>query len=139
MPKFIDIYTLLVVALLLTGCSDKHKLSGTVVFPDGQPLTLGTVYFTNATLTARAALRSDGTYDVGTLSAKDGLPPGTYNVHISGAYLNPDDEMDFRLLIARDFASDATTPLEITIPGEKVYNITVERPRPDEARPPQRR
>ena len=68
----------LFLALLLTGCGDKEKLSGKVVFSDGQPLTTGTIYFTNDHFTARAHLRTDGIYDVGSLSEKDGLPAGTY-------------------------------------------------------------
>jgi len=125
MPKLI--YTLFIV-LLLTGCSDKEKLSGKVVFPDGEPLTTGTIYFTNDNFTARAHLRTDGTYDVGSLSQKDGLPPGTYKVHISGAIEDNADET-IRPLIAPEFASHTTTPLSIMVPGERVYNITVERPK----------
>jgi hypothetical protein len=124
------IYTLFVV-LLSIGCGDKEKLSGRVVFSDGQPLTTGTVYFTNDQCTARAHLRTDGTYDVGSLSEKDGLPAGTYKVHISGAVetnADPTDET-VRLLIATEFASERTTPLSITVPGERAYNITVERPK----------
>ena len=133
MKNFIHI--LLFVALLLTGCSDKEKLSGKVVFSDGQPLTTGTIYFTTGNYTARAHLRADGTYDVGSLSEKDGLPPGTYTVYISGALEAVADPKDpskesFRPLIASEFASEKTTPLSITVPGERVYNITVERPQP---------
>jgi len=120
------IYTLFVI-LLLTGCSDKEKLSGRVVFSDGQPLTTGTIYFTNDHFTARAFLRADGSYDVGSLSQKDGLPAGTYKVHISGAIETIDGAE--RGLIAPEFASEERTPLSITVPGERVYNITVERPK----------
>jgi hypothetical protein len=122
------IYTLFIV-LLLSGCGGQEKLSGRVAFSDGQPLTTGTIYFTNDNYTARAHLRSDGTYDVGSLSQKDGLPPGTYKVHISGAIEDNADET-IRPLIAAEFASESQTPLSITVPGERVYNITVERPSP---------
>jgi hypothetical protein len=130
MKNFIHI--LLFVALLLTGCSDKEKLSGKVVFSDGQPLTTGTIYFTTDNYTARAHLRANGTYDVGSLSERDGLPAGTYKVYISGAIENNADPTDetMRLLIAPEFASESKTPLTITVPGERVYNITVERPPP---------
>ena len=117
----------LFLTLLLTGCSDKEKLSGRVVFPDGQPLTMGTIYFTNSNYTARAHLRADGTYDVGSLSDKDGLPAGTYKVHISGAVEMKDGKETS--LISPEFASESKTPLSITVPGERVYNITIERPK----------
>ena len=125
-------HILLFLVLLLTGCGDKEKLSGKVVFSDGQPLTTGTIYFTNNNYTARAHLRENGTYDVGSLSERDGLPAGTYKVYISGAIENNADPTDetMRLLIAPEFASESKTPLTITVPGERVYNITVERPQP---------
>jgi len=122
------IYTLFVV-FLFTGCnSGKEKLSGRVVFPDGEPLTVGMIYFTNDHFTARAQLRSDGSYDVGSLAEKDGLPAGTYKVHISGAIEVNSDGSEIPL-VAREFAADTTTPLTITVPGERVYNIEVERPK----------
>ena len=125
------IYTLFVV-LLLTGCGDNVKLKGRVTFPDGEPLTTGTIYFTTSTFQARANIRSDGYYDVGSLSEKDGLPPGTYKVYIVGAIEENEDPTDetLRPLIAKEFVSEKTTPLEITVPGENVYNITVEKPTP---------
>ena len=117
---------ILFVVSLLTGCGDKIKLSGRVVFPDGQPLSVGAIYFTNDHFTARAFLRPDGSYDVGSLAQKDGLPAGTYKVHIVGAIGEKDGKM--RDLIATEFASETLTPLSITVPGERVYNITVEYP-----------
>ena len=126
------IYTLFIL-LLLTGCSDKIKLGGKVTFPDGEPLGVGMIFFSKDDYLARANLKPDGTYDVGSLGEKDGLPPGTYKVHISGALevitdpKNPEQE-DWRSLIAMQFTSLETTPLTVTVPGEKVYNIVVERP-----------
>ena len=114
-------------ALLLTGCGDKEKLSGKVVFPDGQPLTTGTIYFINDNYTARAHLRANGTYDAGSLSERDGLPAGTYKGYISGAIEMKDGKE--ASLISPEFASESKTPLSITVPGERVYNITVERPK----------
>ena len=119
------IYTLFII-LLLTGCSDKKELSGRVVFSDGQPLTMGTIYFTNDNFTARAQIRNDGSYDVGSLSEKDGLPAGSYKVHLIVMEMKNGKAV---IPIAPEFTSDTTTPLSITVPGERVYNITVERPK----------
>ncbi|MCL2744370.1 MAG: hypothetical protein FWE67_11020 [Planctomycetaceae bacterium] len=63
--------------LSLTGCGDKIKLGGKVTFPDGEPLGVGVIYFSKDDFLARAHLRPDGTYDVGSLGRKDGLPAGT--------------------------------------------------------------
>jgi hypothetical protein len=112
---------------LLTGCGNNIKLTGRVVFPDGEPLTTGTIYFAKSDFQARANIRSNGYYDVGSLSEKDGLPPGTYKVYIIGAIENNPDEKIISL-IATEFIKAETTPLEITVPGENVYNITVQRP-----------
>ncbi|MDR0871815.1 MAG: hypothetical protein LBN39_13615 [Planctomycetaceae bacterium] len=141
-------FTLLLILLFLSGCGNNIKLGGKVVFPDGQPLETGIIYFAAPDFFARAAIRPDGTYDVGSLSAKDGLPPGKYKVYIYGAIQSSgkknvkqtivgDDgksktveaeEDIFSPLIAGKFTSIDTTPLEVEVPGENVYNITVERP-----------
>ena len=71
------------VILAFVGCSQNVKLGGKVTFPDGEPLTSGMIIFSNDDFLARAEIRSDGTYDVGSLAQKDGLPPGTYRVYIT--------------------------------------------------------
>jgi hypothetical protein len=117
----------LLTVMLLTGCGNNIKLSGRVVFPDGEPLTTGTIYFAKPDFQARANIRPDGYYNVGSLSEKDGLPPGIYKVYILGAIENNPDEKIISL-IATEYIREETTPLEITVPGENVYNITVEKP-----------
>lgn len=128
--RYIVPLLLLLLVLLLSGCSDKKKLGGKVTFSDGEPLKAGTVFFSKDDFLARAHLRPDGTYDVGSLSQKDGLPPGTYKVYISGAVeaVDPNDPDKLRSLIAPEFASLEKTPLSVTVPGEKVYDIVVKKP-----------
>jgi len=134
--------------VLLAGCGNHQKLGGQVVFPDDEPLKTGIIYFSKSDFLARAFIKQDGTYDVGSLAAKDGLPPGTYKVFISGAMEAIEIEQKsntptkvnemgesasvytegFKPLIAQKYTSEQTTPLSITIPGEKTFKITVERP-----------
>lgn len=79
---------LLFTALFLaaSGCSDKVAVRGKVTFSDDQsPLTVGQVRFQSGTLQARGTLKSDGTYVLGTLSEKDGIPKGKYTVTIADA------------------------------------------------------
>jgi hypothetical protein len=137
---------LLPLLLALTGCGNNIKLSGKVSYSDGEPLKTGIIMFSKQDFLARANIRSDGTYDVGSLSSKDGLPAGKYKVFITGAIesviatenvsgnaknamgeATPQKE-SFRTLIAVKYTAEETTPLEVEVPGENVYNITVERP-----------
>ena len=77
---------LTVLVLAATGCNDKVTVRGKVTLSDDQsPLTVGTVVFQTNTFQARATLNPDGTYLMGTLSDKDGIPKGTYQVTINGA------------------------------------------------------
>ena len=138
------LYTLFVI-LLLSGCSGNAKLGGKVSFSDGEPLTSGMIIFSNAERLARAFIKPDGTYDVGSLFDKDGLPSGKYKVYITGAVqvagkrkvtlsgeggATMEGEEDIlESLIAKEYTHRDTTPLEIEVPGGRVYNITVERPK----------
>ena len=79
------LFTVLILASM--GCSDKVKVRGKITFSDDQsPLTVGQVRFQTDTLQARGILKPDGTYALGTLSEKDGVPKGTYTVAIVDAH-----------------------------------------------------
>ncbi|MDR1479533.1 MAG: hypothetical protein LBJ00_11395 [Planctomycetaceae bacterium] len=80
------IFVLLILLLLFIGCSNKVELGGKVTFSDdGTPLGVGEVCFETDTYFARGKLKPDGSYVVGSLSAKDGIPPGNYRVYIIDA------------------------------------------------------
>ncbi|MDR2705720.1 MAG: hypothetical protein LBC02_08080 [Planctomycetaceae bacterium] len=144
--RFIKISLLLFLLFPLTGCGNHVKLSGKVTYSDGEPLKTGIIMFSKQDFLARANIRSDGTYDVGSFSSKDGLLPGKYKVFITGAIEpvtvtenasgNAKNAMGeaipqketFKILIDAKYTTEETTPLEIEIPGENVYDIIVERP-----------
>lgn len=71
----------------LIGCGKGHVgMGGRVTYSDtGEPLEVGTVSFTTPTFHARGEIKQDGRYTIGSYSEKDGLPPGRYQVYISGA------------------------------------------------------
>jgi len=80
------LFVLLLILVVLAGCSGKVKLKGKVTYSDdGSPVPIGTVGFETDTYSARGTLSPDGTFDVGSLGEKDGLPPGTYRVSVTGA------------------------------------------------------
>jgi hypothetical protein len=80
---------------------------------------------------ARGMINPDGTYTVGSLSESDGLPPGTYQVYISGAEKwlpgkNGGPSMRV-LLIDFKYGSGDTSGLtvDVPIPGGK-FDFQVE-------------
>ena len=75
----------LTILLVVSGCSNKVPLGGTVTFSDdGAPLTQGAVFFQSETLQAQGGIKPDGTYIVGTDKLTDGIPKGTYRVMLVG-------------------------------------------------------
>lgn len=70
----------------LSGCNTKDHVhfGGKVTLPDGTPYTKGFVCFTKGSISAMGPLRQDGTYSLGSFKENDGLPPGRYQVYLSG-------------------------------------------------------
>ena len=65
------------------GCGKNCSVSGKVTFSDGTPLTRGKVVFESPTLISSGPVQKDGTFQLGTLKPKDGVPPGSYKVCFS--------------------------------------------------------
>lgn len=116
---------------LLSGCSDNVALEGKVTFTDGTPVDLGTICFENGNFLARGTLRTDGSYDVGSLTENDGLPPGTYGVYITGTEKeigrDREDSPIFQPTIDGKFANAKTSGLSVTVPCESgAFDFQVE-------------
>jgi hypothetical protein len=118
--------------VLAVGCgrSGLYPVKGKVVFPDGAPLTAGTVEFgpvEDALLAPRAEIQADGTFRASTYEEGDGAPSGKYRVLIT-----PPEQLDpgqpRPLPFDRRFSSFATSGLEYTVkPGKNEFlTITVE-------------
>ena len=70
---------------LFAGCSNNVSLKGTVTFSDdGSPLTQGTIGFRKDGRIARGDIKKDGTFVVGFEKDANGLPPGVYDVFLTG-------------------------------------------------------
>ena len=74
---------------VLAGCSEQpetYLVHGMVVYPDGKPLSQGTVEFETTReeipITASAEIESDGTFQLGTFAAKDGAVAGRHRVAV---------------------------------------------------------
>jgi hypothetical protein len=82
------------VSLLLlgaVGCGPRlYPVRGTVTYPDGKPLTEGTVVFeskdADKPITARGTLQPDGSYELSTSRPGDGVPAGKYQVLVAPKY-----------------------------------------------------
>jgi len=78
------IFVVLLAMMPLIGCSGNVSLRGTVVLDDGTPVTTGAICFTDGTNMARGTINPDGTFEMGSVGMRDGLPPGTYTVYFFG-------------------------------------------------------
>ena len=115
-----------VLSVGIVGCSKHVGLSGKVVYSDtGEPVPFGEVQLWTPTFVAKAPIRSDGTFTVGSYQLGDGVPPGTYHVGVA-AY---DEEGD--PLIHPKHASPERSGLTITIETTtRNFEIKVDRAPP---------
>ena len=128
--------TVFFMATIISGCSNGNvRFGGKVTFSDDDsPLTTGTVCFESSTFLGRGELDKNGKYDLGSLSAKDGIPKGTYRVYITGAAQGGTDEKGTPILVPLidpKFVAGNTSGLTVTIDGSsKSFDITVDRYQP---------
>ncbi len=76
--------------LVLTGCGDP-RVTGTVKYQDGTPLTTGTVVLQNDQSQGIGELRQDGSFDLYQIKPGDGLKRGVYRGYITGAVIIDDN------------------------------------------------
>jgi len=131
---FCSLGLLMFLVLVVAGCgSGNVGLSGKVTYTDdGSPLTAGTVAFRKDGKIARGRIKEDGTYVVGFEKETDGLPPGKYEVFISGAEKiigqDKDGENIMEPLIHEKYSNAASSELSLEVTSStKKYDIQVER------------
>jgi hypothetical protein len=136
------IVTLIIFATLISGCSGKVSVTGSVKYSDGEPLAKGSVCFRNeeGTRMFQGALKPNGTFDLGEIMDGDGIPAGKYSAWIAGAnttdYVRTargdlTNQQTHEILIDPKFESPETSGLTFEIERGKKANldITVERPK----------
>jgi hypothetical protein len=112
---------------LLFGCG-QPKVTGTVKFDDGTPLTSGGIMFTHLPYQASGAIKSDGSYEIYELKPGDGVRPGTYQVTVSATTGGGSDGPPLVYLIDPKFENPSTSGLICEVKGNTVFNITVTKP-----------
>jgi hypothetical protein len=126
----------LLVILAVSGCGKNVGLSGKVTFSDdNSPLTFGEVCFRTDTFLARGKLKKNGTYTVGSLTETDGIPPGIYQVYITGAVneiglVNIGTNKETTLveqLIDEKYGNPEKSGLTVEIKKTTTFNIQVDR------------
>jgi hypothetical protein len=85
---------LLALCVVASGCGGPptvYVVHGMVVFPDGKPLTRGTVELEaigqDKPITASGEIAADGTFQLGTFAAKDGAIAGEHRVAVISDYV----------------------------------------------------
>jgi hypothetical protein len=119
---------LILAAILISqiGCSDRttFQVSGRVQFKGGSPLTGGvrTIHFEptqSSTATIRKAatgeIAPDGSFEMFTRKPGDGVIAGKYAV----TFVVMDKPMGGKSLIPAKYGSEAETPFEIDVDGNK--------------------
>ncbi len=121
---------------MTTGCGGAptaYLVHGTVVFPDGKPLTRGTVEFEALgqpkPITASGEIATDGTFQLGTYRPKDGAIAGEHRVAVIADYeigtgVERPGELPPPQLHSK-FRSFKTSGLKFTI-KPKMNNILIE-------------
>ena len=127
---------LLGLLVFVIGCSSKPKITGKVTFDDGTPLTTGEVRFESPGFTASGKIQSDGTYTMGSIADKDGVPKGSYKVSVyalnySGITpgMDPAKAPPAKPLVAKEFLSGDTSGLVCEVKGKTTFDIKVQPPK----------
>ena len=120
--------------VFVAGCGDP-TVTGKVTFPDGTPLTKGQVMFQKEGFVASGNIQQDGTYSAGKLKDGDGLPPGKYQVYITGTMVSGGSDATSPSLtsrpislIAPKYTAPNTSNLTVEVKGNTTFDFTVEPP-----------
>ena len=125
--------SLFLALLVFAGCGGNVNLKGKVLFSDDKsPVSVGTICFETDTFLARGDLKPNGTFVVGSLRSRDGLPPGTYRVYFSGVHeaLGYDSagQAIYKPLIDTKLANGSTSGITLDVTSStKYFEIEVDR------------
>ena len=124
------------ITAITAGCSDQREtyiVHGMVVYPDGNPVTDGTVEFEaideKRPITASSEIEPDGTFQLGTFAPKDGAVPGRQRIAvITDSEIGTEAERPEFLppiVVATRFAEFKTSGLE-TVVEPRMNNVLIE-------------
>ncbi|MCL2347406.1 MAG: hypothetical protein FWC50_04015 [Planctomycetaceae bacterium] len=109
---------LVLLFVVAVGCGPNVKVTGTVTFEDGSPLTKGEVRFETATFSSYGGLNQKGAFTLSGASANSGIPPGRYGVAIVQTE-QPDGPLTFGSVLVPQihtkYNSPATSGLSVEV------------------------
>ena len=119
---------ILLLSLLLCGCSDRVRVSGKVLYDDGEPVTRGGVTFTNDIIQATGRIQPDGTYVLGGQRERDGIVPGTYRITVMARSGGGMSGIPETLWVDEKYENPGTSGLSVEVTGRMTHDIIVTRP-----------
>jgi hypothetical protein len=127
MKNYCILFVCLFVCPFIVGCGNP-KVTGTVKFDDGTPLTSGGVTFINSPYQASGAIKPNGSYEMFELKSGDGVRPGTYQVTVSATTGGGSDGIPLVHLVDPKFENPSTSGLTCEVNGNTVFDIIVTKP-----------
>ncbi len=125
--RAIKIVSIFFLVVFFSGCgTGNKKLTGKITYPDDSPVTQGFVFFDSLTsqFQARGEIMQDGTYTVGSVTSRDGIPPGEYAVYVISERRGDSGRMP---LVAPKYNSGTTSGIVCKVPAPKnQFDFTVE-------------
>jgi len=123
-----------VIMSVTIGCGNNNvKVSGKITLDDGSPVVGANVIFISGIAQGKGSTNADGIYSLSFEKKNDGIPAGSYQVLIAGAFFKPEnlkitDDMDegTRPMIDLKYAETETSPLTCEVPNDTGYDFVVE-------------
>ncbi len=128
----------LLLAVLVAGCSDGSPATipvrGRVLY-QGKPVDRGLVTLQPTQLAegvpmrpAMGEIQTDGTFQLSTFAAGDGVQPGEYEVSIRAVEREPEPEDDFEpvWLIPQKYGVPKMNELSVSIPADAAGPVEIE-------------
>lgn len=130
--RFLFCIGLFCLFLPVIGCGSNCSLKGKVVFSDDKsPVTQGQVCCVSDKGIARGTIDNNGNYVIGSVGAKDGLPPGTYKIYVTTTeLLEPSPGGGLPRIVPQvdvKYTKAETSGLEIEVKKSMTYDFEVDR------------
>ena len=113
-------------SVFLVGCSGKVSIEGTVTYPDGTPLTLGTVIFEKENYQVAGQVDANGHYRLSEIRPGDGILPGNYAVRVSAQTGGSSSGEPVVKYVAGKYENTATSGLTCEVNRSRRFDFTVE-------------